>query len=230
VGDIELIKLRYGSVRRIHRIKPLLNSINYDLALNMRFSSARHASINRLASLLSKASSRSFQIAAFLRGRRVEKFMWLDVFIVDANVIHVSRPAEVEQTRKDLPIIMMEQEIMEANNYPPPPPPTFLYEAGFGSKRFSSRSGVIGITQARCVAVLATTKRVAHEIGVRLVRHDKKIGENSAIKFMTAGILLREIKNDLLLRRYSVIILDEAHERSLNTDFLLWMLTRTINI
>ncbi|CAF1918631.1 hypothetical protein Bca4012_051470 [Brassica carinata] len=133
----------------------------------MRFSSARHASINRLASLLSKASSRSFQIAAFLRGRRVEKFMWLDVFIVDAN---------------------------------------FLYEAGFGSKRFSSRSGVIGITQARCVAVLATTKRVAHEIGVRLGR------------------------NDLLLRRYSVIILDEAHERSLNTDFLLWMLTRTINI
>nr|VDD24891.1 unnamed protein product [Brassica oleracea] len=77
----------------------------------MRFSSARHASINRLASLLSKASSRSFQIAAFLRGRRVEKFMWLDVLIVDAN------------TRKDLPIIMMEQEIMEANNYHPPPPP-----------------------------------------------------------------------------------------------------------
>ncbi|WZZ35236.1 hypothetical protein YC2023_018637 [Brassica napus] len=168
----------------------------------MRFSSARHASINRLASLLSKASSRSFQIAAFLRGRRVEKFMWLDVFIVDAN------------TRKDLPIIMMEQEIMEANNYPPKTgcgkttqvPQAFLYEAGFGSKRFSSRSGVIGITQARCVAVLATTKRVAHEIGVRLGR------------------------NDLLLRRYSVIILDEAHERSLNTDFLLWMLTRTINI
>ncbi|CAN6899424.1 unnamed protein product [Brassica oleracea var. botrytis] len=180
--------------------------------------------------------------------------MWLDVLIVDANVslflnliiatmrvkiqgpafaVHVSRPAEVEQTRKDFPIIMMEQEIMEAINYPA----TLLYEAGFGSKRFSSRSGVIGITQPRCVAVLATATRVAHELGVRLrrvvvfqVRHDKKIGKNSAIKFMTAGILLREIKNDLLLRCYSVIILDEAHERSLNTGFLLWMLTRTNNI
>ncbi|KAG2282816.1 hypothetical protein Bca52824_054036 [Brassica carinata] len=70
---------------------------------------------------------------------------------------------------------MMEQEIMEANNYPQSllfleRPVVFLYEAGFGSKRFSSRSGVIGITQARCVAVLATTKRVAHEIGVRLGR------------------------------------------------------------
>ncbi|CAN7042733.1 unnamed protein product [Brassica rapa subsp. trilocularis] len=72
----------------------------------------------------------------------------------------------------------------------------FLYEAGFRSKRFSSRSGVIGITQPRRVAVPTTAKRVAHELGVR---HDKKIGENSSIKFMTAGILLREIKNDLLL-------------------------------
>ncbi|KAF2591876.1 hypothetical protein F2Q70_00038871 [Brassica cretica] len=123
-----------------------------------------------------------------------------------AFAVHVSRPAEVEQTRKDLPIIMMEQEIMEAINYPA----TLLYEAGFGSKRFSSRSGVIGITQPRCVAVLATVTRVAHELGVRLRR---------VVVF----------QNDLLLRCYSVIILDEAHERSLNTGFLLWMLTRTNN-
>ncbi|KAL0792677.1 hypothetical protein Bca101_064054 [Brassica carinata] len=167
-----------------------------------------------------------------------------------AFVVHVSRPAEVEQTRKDLPIIMMEQEIMEAINYHPTviisgktgcgkttQVPQFLYEAGFGSKQFSSRSGVIGITQPRRVAVLATAKRVAHELGVRLgqevgfqVRYDKKIGENSAIKFMTDGILLREVKSDLLLRRYSVIILDEAHERSLNTDILIGMLTRSIKI
>ncbi|XP_033140166.1 ATP-dependent RNA helicase DEAH13 isoform X3 [Brassica rapa] len=113
----------------------------------------------------------------------------------------------------------------------------FLYEAGFGSKQVSSRSGVIGITQPRRVAVLATAKRVAHELGVRLgqevgfqVRYDKKIGENSAIKFMTDGILVREIKDDLLLKRYSVIILDEAHERSLNTDILIGMLTRSIKM
>ncbi|EOA36036.1 hypothetical protein CARUB_v10008109mg [Capsella rubella] len=169
---------------------------------------------------------------------------------VPAFVVHVSRPAEVEETRKDLPIVMMEQEIMEAINHHPAviisgqtgcgkttQVPQFLYEAGFGSKQFSSRSGIIGITQPRRVAVLATAKRVAFELGVRLgkevgfqVRYDKKIGENSSIKFMTDGILLREIQNDFLLRRYSVIILDEAHERSLNTDILIGMLTRVIKI
>ncbi|KFK36241.1 hypothetical protein AALP_AA4G096500 [Arabis alpina] len=169
---------------------------------------------------------------------------------VPAFVVHVSRPAEVEETRKDLPIVMMEQEIMEAINYHPTviisgqtgcgkttQVPQFLYEAGFGSKQFSSRSGIIGITQPRRVAVLATAKRVAFELGVRLgkevgfqVRYDKKMGENSSIKFMTDGILLREIQTDFLLRRYSVIILDEAHERSLNTDILIGMLTRVIKI
>uniref|UniRef100_M4EW15 RNA helicase n=1 Tax=Brassica campestris TaxID=3711 RepID=M4EW15_BRACM len=167
-----------------------------------------------------------------------------------AFVVHVSRPAEVEETRKELPIIMMEQEIMEAINYHPTviisgktgcgkttQVPQFLYEAGFGSKQVSSRSGVIGITQPRRVAGLAPPQRGAHELGVRLgqevgfqVRYDKKIGENSAIKFMTDGILVREIKDDLLLKRYSVIILDEAHERSLNTDILIGMLTRSIKM
>ncbi|XP_010523962.1 PREDICTED: ATP-dependent RNA helicase DEAH13 [Tarenaya hassleriana] len=165
-------------------------------------------------------------------------------------VVHVSRPTEVEEKRKDLPIVMMEQEIMEAINYHPTviisgetgcgkttQVPQFLYEAGFGSKQFSSRSGIIGITQPRRVAVLATAKRVAFELGFRLgkevgfqVRYDKKIGDNSSIKFMTDGILLREIQNDFLLRRYSVIILDEAHERSLNTDILIGMLTRVIRL
>ncbi|KAF8048176.1 hypothetical protein N665_2626s0001 [Sinapis alba] len=91
------------------------------------------------------------------------------------HAVHISRPAEVEQTRKDLSIIMMEPEIVEAINYHPTvmisgktccgkttQVPQFLYEAGFGSKQFSSPSVVIGITQPRRVAVLATAKRVAH--------------------------------------------------------------------
>ena len=53
------------------------------------------------------------------------------------------------------------------------------------------------------------------------VRYDKKVGPETAVKFMTDGILLRELQADLLLRAYSVLILDEAHERSLNTDLLL---------
>lgn len=163
-------------------------------------------------------------------------------------VVHVSRPNEVENNRKDLPIVMMEQEIMEAVNDnsaviicgetgcgKTTQVPQFLFEAGFGSNRLSSRSGRIGVTQPRRVAVLATAKRVAFELGLHLgkevgfqVRHDKKIGDSCSIKFMTDGILLRELKYDVLLRQYSVIILDEAHERSLNTDILIGMLSRII--
>ena len=72
----------------------------------------------------------------------------------------------------------------------------FLYEAGYGSSK-----GIIGVTQPRRVAVLATAKRVAYELGLRLgkevgfqVRYDKKIGESCSIKFMTDGILLREVQ------------------------------------
>ncbi|KAK7349630.1 hypothetical protein VNO77_07144 [Canavalia gladiata] len=159
------------------------------------------------------------------------------------TVVHVYRPSEVEDKRKDLPIVMMEQEIMEAINDhssviicgetgcgKTTQVPQFLYEAGYGSSK-----GIIGVTQPRRVAVLATAKRVAYELGLHLgkevgfqVRYDKRIGESCSIKFMTDGILLREVQNDILLRRYSVIILDEAHERSLNTDILIGMLSRVI--
>ncbi|XP_028807385.1 ATP-dependent RNA helicase DEAH13 [Neltuma alba] len=164
------------------------------------------------------------------------------------TVVHVHRPTEVQDKRKDLPIVMMEQEIMEAIKYhscviicgetgcgKTTQVPQFLYEAGYGSSKSKVHNGIIGVTQPRRVAVLATSKRVAYELGLHLgkevgfqVRYDKKIGDNCSIKFMTDGILLREIQNDLWLRRYSVIILDEAHERSLNTDILIGMLSRVI--
>lgn len=163
-------------------------------------------------------------------------------------VVHVLRPKEVENKRKDLPIVMLEQEIMEAINEnitviicgetgcgKTTQVPQFLYEAGFGSDKSSLRSGIIGVTQPRRIAVLATAKRVAFELGLRLgkevgfqVRHDRRIGNNCSIKFMTDGILLREVQSDFLLRKYSIIILDEAHERSLHTDILIGMLSRVI--
>ncbi|PIN24158.1 DEAH-box RNA helicase [Handroanthus impetiginosus] len=167
---------------------------------------------------------------------------------VAPTVVHVSRPKDVEEQRMGLPIVMMEQEIMEAINEnisviicgetgcgKTTQVPQFLYEAGFGSKHSNTRSGIIGVTQPRRVAVLATAKRVAYELGFRLgkevgfqVRHDRRVGENCSIKFMTDGILLREVQSDFLLKRYSIIILDEAHERSLNTDILIGMLSRVI--
>uniref|UniRef100_A0A0E0K514 RNA helicase n=1 Tax=Oryza punctata TaxID=4537 RepID=A0A0E0K514_ORYPU len=165
-------------------------------------------------------------------------------------VVPVSRPHDVEKTRRDLPIIMMEQEIMEAiyeNSVvilcgetgcgKTTQVPQFLYEAGFGTSNRSDRKGIIGITQPRRVAVLATARRVSYELGLKLgkevgfqVRHDKMVGSKCSIKFMTDGILLREVQSDFLLKRYSVIILDEAHERSLNTDILIGMLSRIIKI
>ncbi|GLJ08592.1 hypothetical protein SUGI_0091870 [Cryptomeria japonica] len=163
-------------------------------------------------------------------------------------VVHVTRPEEVEETRKNLPIVMMEQEIMEAINQHPvviicgetgcgktTQVPQFLLEAGFGSSKCKARTGIIGVTQPRRVAVLATSKRVAYEMSFQLgkevgfqVRHDRRIGGNSSIKFMTDGILLREVQSDFLLRSYSVIVLDEAHERSLNTDILIGILSRIV--
>ena len=62
-----------------------------------------------------------------------------------------------------------------------------------------------------------------HTLGVggAQVRYDRRVGAAMAVKFMTDGILMREIQEDFLLRRYSAVVIDEAHERSLNSDILL---------
>lgn len=77
----------------------------------------------------------------------------------------------------------------------------FLFEAGYGSKDCPGRAGAVGVTQPRRVAALATARRVAQELGVRLgdevgfqVRYDRRVGGDGAIKFMTDGILLREVQ------------------------------------
>lgn len=88
--------------------------------------------------------------------------------------------------------------------------------------------GQIGCTQPRRVAAMSVSKRVAEELNVRWgaevgckMRFSDDTSRDTRIKFMTDGILLAEIQSDPLLRAYSMLILDEAHERSLNIDFLL---------
>ncbi len=88
--------------------------------------------------------------------------------------------------------------------------------------------GMIGCTQPRRVAAMSVSHRVAEELNVRWggevgckMRFSDDTGRDTKIKFMTDGILLAEIQSDPMLRAYSMIILDEAHERSLNIDFLL---------
>ncbi|MBA2539878.1 MAG: ATP-dependent RNA helicase HrpA, partial [Deltaproteobacteria bacterium] len=93
----------------------------------------------------------------------------------------------------------------------------------------------IGCTQPRRIAASSVAARVAHELDSALgdvvgyqVRFTDKIKATSSVKFMTDGILLAEIQSDPLLRAYDTLIIDEAHERSLNIDFLLGFLKRLL--
>ncbi|MDX2467007.1 MAG: ATP-dependent RNA helicase HrpA, partial [Acidimicrobiia bacterium] len=88
--------------------------------------------------------------------------------------------------------------------------------------------GFIGHTQPRRIAARSIANRVAEELGSTVgelvgftVRFSDQVGETTLIKLMTDGILLNEIHHDRRLSRYDTIIIDEAHERSLNIDFLL---------
>jgi ATP-dependent helicase HrpA len=100
--------------------------------------------------------------------------------------------------------------------------PKLCIEAGRGLE------GLIGHTQPRRVAARTIAERVADEIGSTLgsdigytVRFTDHVGEATLVKVMTDGILLAEIQRDRTLRRYDTLIIDEAHERSLNIDFIL---------
>ncbi|KAF1538912.1 putative ATP-dependent RNA helicase DHX40, partial [Eudyptula albosignata] len=105
--------------------------------------------------------------------------------------------------------------------------PKYLFEAGL------AKHGAIGVTQPRRVATISVAQRVAEEMGCSLgsvvgyqVRFDDCSSEDTAIKYMTDGCLLRQILADPLLSKYSIIILDEAHERSLSTDILFGLLKK----
>ena len=144
-----------------------------------------------------------------------------------------------------LPIIHMEQEIIEKIRKFPvtiicgetgcgksTQLPRFLLENHLGD------SGKIGITQPRRIAAVTLARRVAEETGLKLgseigyqVRYDSQtISKQTRIKFMTDGILLKEMSSDFLLTEYSVIIIDEAHERGINTDILLGLLSRVVKM
>jgi ATP-dependent helicase HrpA len=96
-------------------------------------------------------------------------------------------------------------------------------------------AGMIGCTQPRRIAARAVARRVAEELNTPLggavgyqVRFSDNVGDSTAIKFMTDGILLAEIQTDRWLSKYDTILIDEAHERSLNIDFLLGYLKQLI--
>ncbi len=100
--------------------------------------------------------------------------------------------------------------------------PKLCLELGMGVR------ALIGHTQPRRLAARTVSERIAEELGVSLggvvgytVRFSDHVGDDTLVKVMTDGILLAEIQRDRMLRAYDVLIIDEAHERSLNIDFLL---------
>ncbi|WP_140918777.1 ATP-dependent RNA helicase HrpA [Limnobaculum xujianqingii] len=107
--------------------------------------------------------------------------------------------------------------------------PKLCLELGRGIK------GIIGHTQPRRLAARSVAGRIADELNVTLgsavgykVRFNDKISDNTLVKLMTDGILLAEIQQDRLLSQYDTIIIDEAHERSLNIDFILGYLRQLL--
>lgn len=107
--------------------------------------------------------------------------------------------------------------------------PRLCVAAGIGHR------GVIGCTQPRRIAALSVSRRIAEELGVTWgrevgckIRFDDRTARDTVIKVMTDGVLLAETRADPLLRRYEAILIDEAHERSLNVDFLIGYLRRLL--
>ncbi|KAK9707493.1 hypothetical protein RND81_07G201400 [Saponaria officinalis] len=143
-----------------------------------------------------------------------------------------------------LPILQFEDKIIETveNN----PVTVVIGETGSGKstqlsqmlfRRGFAVSGVIAVTQPRRVAAVSVARRVAQEMDVRFgeevgyaIRFEDRTCEKTKIKYLTDGVLLRESLSNPELSAYSVVILDEAHERSLNMDILMGLVKRLVNM
>ena len=107
--------------------------------------------------------------------------------------------------------------------------PVILYEAGY------AETGVVAVTQPRRIAALSVSEFIAKQLGTSYpglvgykMRFEDKTDATTRIKIMTDGILLQEMKLDPWMSKYSVVMVDEAHERSLNIDFVLGLLKRVL--
>lgn len=107
--------------------------------------------------------------------------------------------------------------------------PLILHEAGY------SQAGIIGVTQPRRIATLSVCDYISEQLKVKVggfagykMRFEDITSPETRVKIMTDGILLQELKADPFLSRYSVIMIDEAHERSLNIDFILGLLKKLL--
>jgi RNA helicase HrpA len=107
--------------------------------------------------------------------------------------------------------------------------PVIFHEAGY------AKDGIIGVTQPRRIAAVSVSEYIARQVGTSIpgmvgykMRFEDRTNRDTKIKIMTDGILLQEMKLDPWLSRYNLLVVDEAHERSLNIDFILGLLKRVL--
>ncbi|MBD1590957.1 ATP-dependent RNA helicase HrpA [Arthrobacter sp. S1_S22] len=149
--------------------------------------------------------------------------------------LHIAYPAElpVSERREDLMAAIAAHQVTiiagETGSGKTTQIPKMCLELGLGE------NGLIGHTQPRRLAARTVAERIAEELGVDIgqevgfqVRFTGEVSRATKVKLMTDGILLAEIQRDKLLRKYNAIIIDEAHERSLNIDFILGYLKRIL--
>ncbi|XP_048412428.1 probable ATP-dependent RNA helicase DHX37 [Stegostoma tigrinum] len=180
--------------------------------------------------------------ASVLVNEKTSQNVMQQSFSEPAIFIPVDRTPKIQEARLQLPILAEEQVVMEAIKHNPvvvvcgetgsgktTQVPQFLYEAGY-----ASGNGIIGITEPRRVAAISMSQRVATEMNLShrvvsyQIRYEGNTTEDTKIKFMTDGVLLKEVQRDFLLSKYRVIIIDEAHERSVYTDILIGLLSRIV--
>ncbi|KAI3411930.1 Pfam:DUF1605 [Globodera pallida] len=170
---------------------------------------------------------------------RKTKFSDDTLLRIKGRQIVVQRTESIESKRQKLPINAEEQPIVEAINENPvviicgetgsgktTQIPQFLYEAGY-----TSNGHLIGVTEPRRIAAISMASRVGYELhdskmASYQIRYEGNQSEETRILFMTDGVLLKELQVDFTLSRYSVIVVDEAHERSIYSDVLIGLLSR----
>ena len=153
----------------------------------------------------------------------------------ESTVLHIEYPEQlpVSQRASDIVKAINEHQVVivagETGSGKTTQLPKICLEAGLG------RKGLIGHTQPRRLAARTVSQRIAEEMHVEMggvvgyqVRFTDQASDETLVKVMTDGILLSEIKRDRYLTKYDAIIIDEAHERSLNIDFLLGYLKRLL--
>ncbi|UMM26029.1 hypothetical protein L5515_005595 [Caenorhabditis briggsae] len=161
--------------------------------------------------------------------------------VINRKKFLVERSEEIQKSRAELPIFAEEMRIVEAINEnlvtvvcgetgsgKTTQIPQFLYEAGYASE-----GELIGITEPRRVAAIAMAQRVGVELGKPenvsyQIRYEGTRSKETNILFMTDGVLMKEMEQDVMLKKYSVILIDEAHERSMYSDVLIGMLSRIV--